>query len=79
MQAEIDRLICESVISPNEANEVEKLVSQGKVSEATAIRYLSRIESIRSMTRSERSRYGTLYILGETVSGSGHVCRIQPI
>ena len=75
MQAELDRLVQDGVISQNEATDVEYLVLLGDVSEATAMRYLSKIESIRSMLCCERSRYGTVCVLGNPVSGSGHVCR----
>ena len=75
MQAKLDRLVQDGVISQNEATDVEYLVLLGDVSETTAIHYLSRIESIRSMSPSERSRCGTVCVLGHPVSGSGYVCR----
>lgn len=49
MPAVLNRLVQDGVISKHEATDVEYLVLMSDVLEATAIRYLSRIESIRSM------------------------------
>ena len=69
------RLFEEDVISLGEVEQVENLVLLGKVLAATAIRHLTRIENVRSTTVCERSRYGMVYMLGNQVTGSGHVCR----
>ena len=71
----IERLVQDDVISLDEAREVENLVVEGKVSAAIALQHLSYIENVRSKTACERSRYGTLCILGDPVAGSGHICR----
>lgn len=75
VHAVLSRLVQESVVSPEEAKELKLLLLQGRVSSVTAVRYLTRIEHMRSTTASERCRHGRICVLGYPVSGSGHVCR----